>query len=605
MERMTAVSLPRKASHRDRCTVGTCRFSLRRRPGLIAVFSFLVLAALSGCSDGGSGGSSAADEWTMLGHDLGSSYTNTAQSELSPANATDLELLFQFEARGQVYGTPAVVGDRIFVSSTGGLYAFDRGSGEIVWENREIRATSSLTFSEGTIFVHDFAAYLRALDAASGEELWQTRTDAHPLATGLSSPVVFERYVIVGLSSNEIVREGATFRGGVAAFDRTTGEQLWRDYTANPPHNGASVWSTVAIDGEARVVYAGSGQNYTGEAGPNSDAIFAIDVDSGRRLWTHQTVSGDVFTPINPGGPDADFGANPILFAAEVDGAAREMVAAGQKNGMFWAFDRATGETVWQRQLGPGSPLTGGVLNNGAFDGTHILVANNDPTAGRGTLYALEPRDGSIAWQRELTGWVWAPITASNGIGVVAADTDLTVFDLETGSEIFRFPTNGTIAGGASIVGGRVHFGSGLQHIVGTPGRTLYVLGLPGDSIETPPTPTPDGPDGDTFTAIYRDIFVAQGCNAPLCHGGGAGGLTMATREQAYTQLVGIPAGGEECASSGAIRVAPGEPEQSLLWDKVSRREPACGAPMPISTSLSADDMARIRSWIERGAADD
>jgi hypothetical protein len=88
-----------------------------------------------------------------------------------------------------------------------------------------------------------------------------------------------------------------------------SGAPLWRNYTADPPHNGASVWSTVSIDTAARVVFAGSGQNYTGEAGPDSDAIIALDLDSGARLWTTQTVEGDVFTPINPGGPDADFGA--------------------------------------------------------------------------------------------------------------------------------------------------------------------------------------------------------------------------------------------------------------------------------------------------------
>jgi polyvinyl alcohol dehydrogenase (cytochrome) len=571
-----------------------------------AVLSVAILAVLLGCNDGGSGGSGAADEWTMLGHDLRSSYSNSAQTALSLQNAADLHLRWQFEARGQVYGTPAVVGDMVYVSSTGGLYAFDGDSGAMVWQNLEIGATSSLTYSEGAIFVHDFRAFLRALDAATGEELWQTRTDTHPLATGLSSPVVFERYVVVGLSSNEIVREGATFRGGVAAFDRDTGEQLWRDYTANPPHNGASVWSTVAIDSDARVVFAGSGQNYTGEAGPNSDALFAIDLDTGERLWTNQTVEGDVFTPINPRGPDADFGANPILFEAEIGGVVREMVGAGQKNGMFWALDRVTGEAIWERRLGSGSPLTGGVLNNGAFDGERILVANNDPASGHGTLFALNPSDGEIVWQRDLTGWVWAPITVSNGVGIVAADTVLTAFDIETGEELFRFPTQGTIACGASIVGGRVHFGSGMQHIVGTSDRMLYVLGLPGDIITPIPTPSPGDPSGDaTLGAIYDDVFVGQGCNTPLCHGGSAGGLSMATKDEAYSNLVGRAAAGAPCVSSGSVLVEPGEPAQSLLWDKVSTRTPLCGSPMPISSSLPGESIERIRSWIERGAPND
>jgi polyvinyl alcohol dehydrogenase (cytochrome) len=513
--------------------------------------------------------------------------------------------LWQFEARGQVYGAPVVVGGGVYISSTGGLYAFDADTGTILWENLQLSATSSLTYRDGTIFVHDFGATLRALDAANGEQKWQVETDPHPLATGLSSPVVFERYVIVGISSNEIVREGATFRGGVAAFDRDTGKPLWRDYTEQPPHNGAAVWSTVSIDTEARVVFAGSGQNYTGEAGPGSDALFALDLDSGARLWTRQTVEGDVFTPINPGGPDADFGANPILFEADIGGETRPLVGAGQKNGMFWTLDRRNGDVVWNRMLGRGSPLTGGVLNNGAFDGARILVANNDPGTGHGTLFALDPSDGAIVWQRELTGWVWAPITTANGVGIVASDKDLHAFDVTTGLDLFVYPTEGTIACGASIAGGRIHVGSGLQHIVGTVDRKLHVLAL-GAGMPTPtPTPVPSPIEDTTFTEVYDRTFVGQGCNSTLCHGGGAGELSLATKDEAYQALVGVQAAGVACAASEVLRVDPGTPDTSLLFRKVSERPAPCGDPMPISAALPADDIERIRTWIARGAPND
>ena len=536
----------------------------------------------------------------MLGHDHRSTCSNPAESILSVENVGDLGQLWRFEARGQVYGTPVVVGGVVYVSSTGGLYAFSGNDCTVLWQRLDFGATSSLAYADGTLFVHDVSAMLRALDATTGEERWHTRTDTHPLATGLSSPIVFERYVVVGISSNEIVRENATFRGGVAAFDKDTGQQLWRSYTADPPANGASVWSTVSIDTDARMVFAGSGQNYTGVAGPDSDAILALDLDSGARLWTRQTVAGDVFTPINPHGPDADFGANPILF----EGAGRELVGAGQKNGMFWALDRSTGEVVWSRKLGPGSPLTGGVLNNGAFDGERILVANNG--GGNGVLFALDPGTGDILWERALQGWVWAPITVANGVGIVASDTDLHAFDPATGADLFVFPTEGTIACGASIVNGRVHFGSGMQHIVGTVDRKLYVLALPGDGGGGPqPTPQPAGEA--TFTAVYDEIFVGEGCTTPLCHGGnaGAGGLTLTNREDAYRALVDAPAAGELCGASGLLRVRPGDPDASLLWNKVSTRSPLCGQPMPISEMLAAEQTEQLRRWIERGAPND
>jgi polyvinyl alcohol dehydrogenase (cytochrome) len=577
-------------------------FPRASRFGLVAAGA--TIAAIA-CQDGPDAGIDAIDQWTMLGHDYRSSYTNSSQTKLSRENAHLLGPLWAFEARGIVYGAPVVVDGVVYVSSTGGLYAFAGDTGTILWQNLEIGATSSLAYRDGTIFVHDLGAQLRAVDAATGQEKWRMETDAHPLAAGTSSPIVFERYVIVGLSSNEIVRENATFRGGVAAFDADTGEPLWRDYTANPPHNGVSVWSTVSIDTEARMVFAGTGQNYTGEAGPDSDAIIALDLDTGTRLWTRQTVQGDVFTPVNPRGPDADFGANPILFEGEVGGETRALVGAGQKNGMFWALDRKTGDVVWQRELGRGSPLTGGVLNNGAFDGERILVANSDPRGQGATLFALRPGDGEIVWQRPLPGWVWAPITTANGVGIVAADKELHGFDVESGTDLFVFPTAGTIACGASIVNGRVHVGSGMQHFVGTANRMLHVLALPDDpgrgSVE--PTPTPSAET--TFTAVYDQIFVGEGCNTPLCHGGGAGNLAMTSREDAYLALVSAPAAGEPCAASGLLRIEPGNPEGSLLWQKVASRSPICGDPMPISAMLPDERIEQLRGWIERGAPND
>jgi hypothetical protein len=236
---------------------------MKRQVCWAAVFGILLVAR---CGDGDPASTPQPNQWTMLGYDHRSSYTNATETAVSVESAPHLGPLWQFEARGQVYGAPVVVGDAVYVAATGAIYAFDGDSGAIRWQITDFGTTSSLAYSEGTLFVHDARAVLRALSADTGEQLWETRTDSHPLAAGTSSPIVVERYVVVGVSSNEIVREGATFRGGVAAFDRHTGELLWRNYTADPPHNGAAVWSTVFIDGAARMVFAGSGQHRTDSA---------------------------------------------------------------------------------------------------------------------------------------------------------------------------------------------------------------------------------------------------------------------------------------------------------------------------------------------------
>jgi hypothetical protein len=55
------------------------------------------------------------------------------------------------------------------------------------------------------------------------------------------------------------------------------------------------------------------------------------------------------------------------------------------------------------------------------------------------------------------------------------------------------------------------------------------------------------------------------------------------------------------------IRVVPGHPETSIMYDKISSRTPTCGAAMPGSgrPALLASDIARIKEWIAMGAKND
>jgi hypothetical protein len=79
----------------------------------------------------------------------------------------------------------------------------------------------------------------------------------------------------------------------------------------------------------------------------------------------------------------------------------------------------------------------------------------------------------------------------------------------------------------------------------------------------------------------------------------------MTSREDAYLALVSAPAAGEPCAASGLLRIEPGNPEGSLLWQKVASRSPICGDPMPISAMLPDERIEQLRGWIERGAPND
>jgi polyvinyl alcohol dehydrogenase (cytochrome) len=460
--------------------------------GTVLVVLLVAVMAPAG-EAGGSGDTKRRDRWTQLGHDLASTFHNP-RAALTPKRAARLKQAWTYEAPGSVNGAPAVAGDRVTVLSQDGLVALDAGSGQEVWTRDDIRGTSSPTLRGRVLYVYAGDTTLWALDADDGSDRWKVKADDQRFATGFSSPVVAGNAVIVGLSSLEEVaaRGSATFRGGVVAFDRRNGKELWRYRTAEPPYNGVGVWSTVSVDPEAQTVFATTGNNYTDSAGPTSDSVIALDLRSGQVRWIRQVTAGDVFTLANPQSQDSDLGTNPILFEAEVDGERRKLLGAGQKSGLFWVLDRATGEIVWQRQVSDGSALIGGVFNNGAYDGRSIIMAgNNGPpgpgpeppnpprtfTAGTSMLVALDPATGGARWEVELPAWVWAPITLADGVGFVAVDRELRAFDTKTGKQLFSLETEGTISSAPAIVGRHVYFGSGLSYFPPTkPGHTVYAL---------------------------------------------------------------------------------------------------------------------------------
>lgn len=119
------------------------------------------------------------------------------------------------------------------------------------------------------------------------------------------------------------------------------------------------------------------------------------------------------------------------------------------------------------------------------------------------------------------------------------------------------------------------------------------------ETIET----TPVEP---VWSAIYPRI-IQRSCAFTMCHDGvtQAGTLDLSTPETARASLL-APASGRLCGTSGLARVAPGDPDASLLVHKLRGTGPdgrVCGSRMPNAGSyLSESRVESIETWIENGA---
>src|SRR5690606_6297672 len=174
--------------------------------------------------------------------------------------------------------------------------------------------------------------------------------------------------------------ECCKFIGSLVALNAHTGEVMWKTWTTdqkNEPYRlnrngqqmwgpaGGSIWSAPTVDAETGIVYVATSNSHTDMPHQGSNSVIAIDLQSGRKLWTNQLLADDAYIIGCPRaancpeelGPDFALGASPILHTFE-DG--RQLLLAGQKSGHLHALDPLNeGEIVWQQRLSPGSALGG------------------------------------------------------------------------------------------------------------------------------------------------------------------------------------------------------------------------------------------------------
>jgi quinohemoprotein ethanol dehydrogenase len=189
---------------------------------------------------------SEPDQWFAPGRDAGGTY----YSPLETINEhTVANLGFAWEhALGTKRGleaTPIVVDGVMYTSGNWGhVYALDAATGQELWnydpgvDRQWARNTCcdavnrGVAVRDGRVFVASLDGYLHAIDAKTGARVWRTDTlpdrgdgAFHYFVTG--APVIAGNLIVIGNGGGDF----AGARGSVAAFDLATGALRWRFYT--------------------------------------------------------------------------------------------------------------------------------------------------------------------------------------------------------------------------------------------------------------------------------------------------------------------------------------------------------------------------------------
>ena len=418
-----------------------------------------------------------------------------------------------FPDSSRVRSQPTFAGNQIFVGSHSGIvYSLDRDEGCASWSyiaSAEVRTGITYLASDSNpmIFFGDVIGNVYGLNAKTGEEIWRTRADDHPNATITGTPSLNEHLLYVPVSSLEVSLPinpnyaCCTFRGSVTAINAINGEIQWKTYTIEQEPtitgqnsvgtdiigpSGAVVWNSPSIDVINNQLYVGTGENMSSPASLTSDAMLAMDLDTGKLNWAFQATANDVWnsacdttTPENcpaENGPDFDFGGATVIVDTTKHG---RLVIAGQKSGFVHALNPKDGSLVWQTRVGRGG-IQGGIHFGIAASGETLLIPISDmadgrtyPTPDQPGMHALDANTGEFLWSTIHEDKCGGRAHCHPGISQVptvigdfviagsldgmarayAIDTGRIIWALDTSQQEFT-STLGTLTKGGSMSGG-------------------------------------------------------------------------------------------------------------------------------------------------------
>ncbi len=450
-----------------------------------------------------------------------------------------LKWAFGYPDGTSTYGQPSIVAGRVFVGTdTGFVYSLDASSGCIYWSFRSqagvrnamtvgpIKAAGPARYA---VYFGDVKANAYAIDAQTGKSIWTTRVDDNFTARVTAAPSLYAGRLYVPISSWEEISAHTldygccTAVGSVNALDANSGKLLWKTYSIaqrpQPTHRnskgvqqwapaGGSVWNTPTVDPRRHAIYVGTGDATTYPAPSTSDAILALDMTTGKVLWSQQVHRNDTFLVGCAGtgltencpkvqGPDWDIPMSPMLKSL-ADG--RRLLVVGTKPGDVLALDPdQQGETLWRVDVlgdsiagdGPVPPTRGnrGPLWGGALDDQYAYFGLN-----AGGVAALRIRNGERVWYTPLNSTAERRVTHSAAATVIpgvvfvgGSDGRLWALSSRDGHPLWSFETahefdtvnrvpargGSIIAPGPTVADGMLFVGSGYGVVAETPGNVL------------------------------------------------------------------------------------------------------------------------------------
>lgn len=495
-------------------------------------------------------------DWLHYGRNLAAwRYSELDQVHTGNVRSLNLEWVFQTNAAGKNETTPLIRGNVMYVTGPENTaWALDLLTGKQIWRYAKpvppgVNACCGLVnrgfaLHGDLLYKVNIESTLVALDTRTGAVVWETVIDDFKKGyTATVAPLIVKDKVVVGIA-------GAEFgtRDYLDAYDLKTGKRAWRFWTVPAPdeeggdtwpkgtgaylRGGGSTWITGSYDPELNLVFWGTGNpgpDMNGDVRPGDNlftcSLLAIDPDTGKRKWHFQFTPHDLH--------DWDATQDPVLVDITHQGRKVKAVIIANRNGFYYALDRATGkmltvkgytEITWAKGIDsngrpilvPGQdptpdgnkscPGAGGGHNwqatafspkTGLYyfpssDGCHTYYRTNQEYVegqwyqastftgeghfNKGSILAVDPSTGESKWRWEMVATPTAGLLATGGGLIFSGDRDGYFFalDARTGKPLWHRSL------GAMVIAPPVSWSrGGRQFLTVAAGSAIFTFALP------------------------------------------------------------------------------------------------------------------------------
>jgi len=291
-----------------------------------------------------------------------------------------------------LYGTPVVLGELLYVAGFDGkVYAINTASGAERWiyprQGNLHSFVGGLAVNEGSLYIGSIGGVIYALEAETGDLIWQLETGGQIWAT----PTIDGDTLFIG-----------TFDKKLYAIDINSGSEKWQQ----PFETQGPIISTPVVNNG--IVYISSFDRH----------IYALNATSGELIWKFTDIEGN-----GENTPQKWFWASPVLYA--------NVIYVANMDSRVYVIDVEDGSLITLVELG--SPVS----STPVATSDKVFVATED-----GNIFYINTENNLAMELPILSGKVTASLSVVEAAVYVHTIEDEMVYklDAETGVTLLEVP---------------------------------------------------------------------------------------------------------------------------------------------------------------------